>query len=154
MALVVGLIFMLRWFGRRFFGATPVAGGTRAVQVLSRSLVAPRQSVMLMQIGRRLLVIADNGSQLAPLSEITDPDEVASLVGQLRGEKLDIAGRTFGALFGRLKKDEAIDPPPADGAVSTSESAMADQPDVSNARAELSGLMEQVRLASSQFSRT
>jgi len=153
MALVVGLIFLLRWIGRRFFGATPIAGGTRAVQVLSRSLIAPRQSVMLMRIGRRLLVVADNGSQLASLSEITDPDEVAALIGQLQGEKLDIAGRTFGALFGRSRKDEAGEAAVVETPVSVDESQTA-EPDVSSARAELNGLMDQVRLASSRFSRT
>lgn len=150
MALVVGLIFFLRWLGRRFFGATPISAGTRAVQVLSRSPVAPRQSVMLMQVGRRLLVVADNGSQLSSLSEITDPDEVAALVGQLRGEKLDIAGRTFGAIFGRIKKDEVAEPVDVEAAP-ISEPAVEMQPDVSGARAELGSLMEQVRLVSNQF---
>lgn len=157
MALVVGLIFMMRWFGRRFFGATPISGGTRAVQVLSRSLVAPRQSVMLMQVGRRLLIVSDNGSQLAPLSEISDPDEVAALVGQLRGEKLDVAGRTFSAMLGRIRKDEVVEPLAVEAPIEASpisESSAAHDPDVSGARAELSGLMEQVRLVSSQFSRT
>jgi flagellar biogenesis protein FliO len=160
MALVVALIFLLRWVGRKFLGATPIAGGTRAVQVLSRTLVAPRQSIMLMRVGRRLLVVADNGSQLASLSEITDPDEVASLAGQLQSEKLDIAGKTFGALFGRMRKEEAGE----SGAVETSgsvdeplsadEAAGAEVTDVASARAELGGLMEQVRLASNRFSRT
>jgi len=165
-ALVISLIFLLRWVARRFFGVTPIAGGTRAVQVVSRSLIAPRQSVMLMRIGRRLLVVADNGSQLSSLSEITDPDEVAALVGQVQSEKIDIAGRTFGAFIGRFKKDEkdelvastlveapgevaeehVVETPTADGS--------RDGPDVSSARAELSGLMEQVRLVSSQFNRS
>jgi flagellar biogenesis protein FliO len=160
MALVVGLIFLLRWIGRRFLGATPIAGGTRAVQVLSRTLVAPRQSVMLMRVGRRLLVVADNGSQLAALSQITDPDEVAALVGQLQGEKLDVAGRTFGALFGRLKSDETSETGEVTTAASieapssiAQEGRLEDVPDVSTARAELSGLMEQVRMASNRFGR-
>jgi flagellar biogenesis protein FliO len=148
MALVLGLIFLLRWLGPRLFSAAPAASATRAVQVLSRSLVAPRQSVVLMRVGRRLLVVADNGSQLASLAQITDPDEVAALVGQLQSEKLDSAGKTFGALFSRLKKDDELELPPAVAPT------VDDESHVSAARAELSGLMEQVRLVTRQFKRT
>jgi hypothetical protein len=115
---------------------------------------------LLMRVGRRLLVVADNGSQLAFLSQITDPDEVATLIGQVQGEKLDVAGRTFGALFGRLKSDETSEtsevttPAPVDESSAEAGMPGLDTPDMSSARAELSGLMEQVRLASSRFSRT
>jgi flagellar biogenesis protein FliO len=155
-ALVVGLIFLLRWVGRRFGGA-PTAVGTRAVQVVSRSLIAPRQSVVLVRIGKRLLVVADNGSQLSPLSEISDPDEVAALVGQVQSEKIDIAGRTFGAFFGRFKrdeKDELVASEPVETLAEGIEPSHTDGSDVSAARAQLSGLMEQVRLVSSQFDRS
>jgi flagellar biogenesis protein FliO len=148
MALVLGLIFLLRWLGPRLFSAAPAASATRAVQVLSRSLVAPRQSVVLMRVGRRLLVVSDNGSQLASLAQITDPDEVAALVGQLQNEKLDSAGKTFGALFSRLKKDDELEVPPIVAPTGDDESH------VSAARAELSGLMEQVRLVTRQFKGT
>jgi hypothetical protein len=56
-----------------------------------------------------VLVAADNGSQLSPLSEITDPDEVATLIGQLQSEKGSGAFRmssakAFNSMFGRVKK--------------------------------------------------
>jgi hypothetical protein len=39
------------------------------------------------------------------LSEITDPDEVAALVGQLREEKLAVAANiAFGGLLGRMRR--------------------------------------------------
>jgi flagellar biogenesis protein FliO len=155
LALVLILILLLRWIAFRFFSAAPVANGTRAVQVLSRSLVAPRQSVVLMRVGRRLLVVADNGSQLASLAQITDADEVAALVGQVQGEKLDSAARTFGSFIGRVRKEEEPESLPAEAADTEVESAVGGQePSVSEARAELSGLMEQVRLVTRQFNRT
>jgi flagellar biogenesis protein FliO len=162
-ALVVCLIFLLRWVARRF-GAAPAPNGTRAVQVVSRSVIAPRQSVVLMRVGRRVLVVADNGTQLSSLGEISDPDEVAALIGQVQGEKIDLAGRTFGAFIGRFKRDEKDElvASSASGSLEMSseisgesvEPAASDGSDVSSARAQLSGLMEQVRLVSSQFNRT
>src|SRR4029077_6101766 len=83
-----------------------------AVQVLSRSPLTPRQQVVLLKVGRRVLVVADNGSQMNSLCQITDPDEVAGLVGQLRSEKGSGAGQgagagAFGGLFGRSRKSFA-----------------------------------------------
>ena len=73
-----------------------MAGATTAVQLLSRTVLSPKQHVMLLRVGRRLVVIGDSGGQMSALSEITDPDEVAALVGQIRDEKLTAAGPTFG----------------------------------------------------------
>jgi len=69
-----------------------------------------------------VLVVADNGSQMNSLCQITDPDEVAGLVGQLRTEKggsTGTAGGAFGGLFGRSRKsfaglgDDDPEPEPA-----------------------------------------
>jgi flagellar biogenesis protein FliO len=100
---VLGLIFFLKWGSRRLF-ALPAAGrSSRTVQVLTRSVLAPRQQVMLLQVGRRVLVVADSGSQMSNLCEITDPDEVAALLGQIRSEK-ESAANAFGSLLGRVRK--------------------------------------------------
>jgi flagellar biogenesis protein FliO len=78
---VLLLIFALRWAVKRFFPS--VVGGTSGiVRILSRSPLTPKQHVLLVQVGKRVLVLADNGTQVSPLSEITDADEVASLIGQ------------------------------------------------------------------------
>jgi hypothetical protein len=142
-------------------GAAGVPGATNAVQVLTRSPVAQRQQVLLVRVGRRLLVVSDCNGQLSPLSEITDPDEVAALVGQLRDEKLTAASTSFGNLLGRWRRgagpdDEEEDfpraapdvPGRADGAEDE------DDPAAVAASQELSGLVERVRLLSSQFKRT
>lgn len=120
LAAVVGLIFLLRWAARRFFGLPTARGASQVVQVLSRSVISPKQQLVLVKVGRRVVVAADNGSQLTSLSEITDPDEVAALVGQLRSEK--DAGRSgaltgaspkaFGSVLGGVKTGYDADRPP------------------------------------------
>ncbi len=64
-------------------GAMP-ARANRAVHVLSRTVIGPKQQLLLIQIGQRLVAVGDNGAQLTALCQITDPDEVASLIGQTR----------------------------------------------------------------------
>ena len=151
LGIVLGLIFVLRWFGRRIFPATTGRSRNRAVEVISRSPLSPKQQVMLLRVGQRLIVVGDSGSQMSPLCQITDPDEVAALVGQLRDENLPMPKRAFGSLFGRSRK--AFDSEEPARAVASDElrEPDEDQPPVATAREELSGLRERVRLLAEQF---
>jgi flagellar biogenesis protein FliO len=162
LGVVLGLIFGLRWFARRFF---PGAAGTRAsgvVRVLSRSPVAPKQHVLLVQVGRRVLVVADNGAQLCALSQITDPDEVAQLIGEVSSAK--VAGEAFDQKFGKAKQEfDANLGPSSDDALETSASASdsdeaqdlrGEDPTIGSAKGEIDGLMEKVRVLAKQLGRS
>ncbi|MDB5333764.1 MAG: hypothetical protein JWP03_4915 [Phycisphaerales bacterium] len=165
LAAVIGLILALKWGGKKLL-RTPGAGRTsRAVQVLARSAVSPRQQILLLRVGRRVIVVGDSGSQMNALSEITDADEVAALVGQIQDDKPDLAARAFGAMFRRARSgmesnDEAEAEHPQDGTgASVSEAPSAEPADaeeaeaaaISDTREELNGLMKKVRLMSRQL---
>lgn len=174
LAIVLALIFALRWILRRSMSATLQPGATSAVQVLSRSPLSPRQQLLLLRVGRRLLVVSDCNGQLSSLSEISDPDEVAALVGQLRDEKRTSPSGSFGNLLGMWRRggedaerDDDVDAvnaaageefpraaPDAPGLRGRrdrhGDDEGADLSDVS-ARDEIQGLMERVRLISNQF---
>jgi len=106
LSIVLGIIFTLRWVGRKYFPAVGPKASS-AVRVLSRSPIAPKRQVLLVQVGRRVLVLADNGTQLNPLSEITDADEVASLIGQVGSSATP---GVFDSAFGKARDsfDEAV----------------------------------------------
>ena len=151
LAIVIGLIFVLRWVGRSVFPAVSGKGASRAIEVLSRSPLSPKQQVLLLRVGRRLVVVGDTGGQMNPLCEISDPDEVAALVGQIRDEKSTaLMGGAFGTMFRRSRKGfedaEVSNEPPAPPLQDDEEFAP-----VTSARQELSGLRERVRLLSEQF---
>ncbi len=93
------------------------------------------------------------------LSEITDADEVAALLGQLQGDHSDRATRSFGSLFGKMRKtyesepeQDAGDAEPAevDRRIRDREEEDTD-PSVVSTRQELVGLMDKVRTLQSQF---
>lgn len=152
LGIVIGLIFVLRWCGRLFFPATVGRGRSRAVEVISRSPLSPKQQVMLLRVGRRLIVVGDSGQQMNPLCQITDPDEVAELVGQLRDERTSTPSRAFGAMFGRSRHEfEPTEDAPATASSALREAdADVDAP-VATAREELSGLRDRVRMLAEQF---
>jgi flagellar biogenesis protein FliO len=155
LAAVIGLILLLRWGGQRLFNTPLAQGSTRAVQVLSRSVLAPRQHILLVQVGKRVLVVGDCGTQMSPLCEISDADEVASLIGQIRSEKTVAAVRPFGSLFGRAREQIVTD----EDTELTADGVDAELPDgpqdeeaaLATTRNELSGLAEKIRLVSRQL---
>jgi flagellar biogenesis protein FliO len=155
---VIALILLMRWVARRFFGAAGPGRSTRAVQVLSRSPVTPRQQLVVLRVGRRLLVVADGGAQMSTLTEITDPDEVASLIGQLQDDHTDRAGKSFGSLFGKMRGRYESDGETAAETVSGSGSADLfselnedDQHVVKSTRHEVDGLLAKMQMIKRQF---
>ena len=147
---VVLLIIAMRWLGKGMLPGASNHRASRAVQVLLRSTVAPKQQIMLVQIGRHLVLVGSAGSEMNPLCEIRDADEVAEVLSQLRSEKRSTA-KSFRALFGRAERAyESPEPPAADEAEGEAET---DQPDAATSatREELSGLMARVRRIANQF---
>jgi hypothetical protein len=146
------------------FPAAAVGRSSSVIRVLSRSVVAPKQQFLLLQVGKRIIVVGDCGTSMNRLSEITDPDEVASLIGQIDAVKPESISRAFGQLFGNAREQfnageeqDTSDEPELElagtGGASLMESSDGD-PEVVSTRGELNGLMERVRMLSRQFRRT
>lgn len=155
LGLVLALIFTLRWIGRKYF--PNVAGGRAhgAVRVLSRSHVAAKQQVVLLQVGRRVLVVADNGTQMSPLSEITEPDEVAQLIGQMTSP-YTADSQEFESEFGKAK--ESFDETTAASAAPMPDPQLAEveppaDDSLESAQGEIKGLMQKVRGLAKQLGR-
>jgi flagellar biosynthetic protein FliO len=167
LAVVIALILLLRWGGKKLFQKGGMSRSTRAVQVLARAPLAPRQHIVLVRVGRRVLVVGECGSQMNPLCEITDGDEIAALLGQLQDEKLTLPGRAFNSLFQRARgamggsdaQDEEESAAVADAGApapeAETEPAAAlespDEPAISETRNEITGLMAKIRVLSSHF---
>ncbi len=158
LAIVLFLIFVLRWLSQRMFGKTVAGRASRAVQVLSRNVISPKQQLLVVQVGRRLLVVGDSGQQMNALCEITDPQEMAALIGQIHEEKRESTGRAFGALFGQAGSNfgekESEPPRPPVVADEDDDGSSTGPSGVQETRDELSGLMDTVRGMSRQFRRT
>lgn len=148
---VVALILLLRWVGQRALAANGGRGGkSAAVRVLSRTMLAPRQQVLLLHVGRRVVVVGDSGGRMSPLCEIADPDEVAALVGASQSTGSEAAKAVFGSVFRRAKEpfaDETDVSDPADVLAISH----ADQPSDDAEPAPVGNLLDKVRLMRNQF---
>lgn len=153
LGVVLALIFALRWLSRRVFPSVSAGQSSAAVRLLARSVVTPRQQVLLLQVGRRIVVAADNGSQLSPLSEITDADEIAGLLGQIDSTRSGSISGAFGALFGKATQqlEQDVGPRPETDAAHHDDALAGDARAV---RGELSGLMDKIKLLTRQYRRS
>jgi flagellar biogenesis protein FliO len=147
---VLLLIFALRWVVKRYFPT--VAGGTSGlVRVLSRSPLTAKHQVLLVQVGKRVLVLADNGTQVSALSEITDADEAASLIGQAlpRAAVKESFDASLDQAEQHYEEKSAIDVTPL-----TNETQAADEAHAVGLKSgEIDGLMEKVRSLAKQLGR-
>jgi len=154
---VVGLILMLRLGMRRLFPGDIALRSTRAIQVLSRCTISPRQHLLLIRVGKRLIVVGDSGTQLNPLCEIADGNEIEALLAQVH-EDSAAATHRFELFFGKARKgyepelsEAEAKVPPADAAFDPTHELI--DPSLSQTRKELSGLSEKVRDLARQMGR-
>lgn len=81
LAIVIGLILASFWFYRK---AAPTMSGAlpkQVVQVLGRTPLAPRQQLVLLRLGSKLVLVSNLHGEVRTISEITDPLEVDRLAG-------------------------------------------------------------------------
>jgi flagellar biogenesis protein FliO len=122
----------------------PGVGGRSAgaLQVVSRLNISPKQQILLLRVGRRLVVVGNSGTQMNTLCDISDPEEAAILLGQTTTERQGSIASSFNAVLGEEEKhfEEETPPNPEDAELATT-------------REEINGLMEKVRGMSKQFRR-
>jgi flagellar biosynthetic protein FliO len=75
---VLALIFAVMIVVRRYVPSVRAMSGG-ALKVISRVHLSPKQSVALVQVGPRLILIGVTPDRLTPLGEISDPREVSDL---------------------------------------------------------------------------
>lgn len=86
------------WALRRMMpGAAPATSGGRLVEVLSRAAVGPKQSVVLVRVGSRLVLVGVTPESIRTLSEIQEAGEVERLAFQSAAPPA--RGGAFGAMI-------------------------------------------------------
>jgi flagellar biogenesis protein FliO len=102
LAAVIGLLLLLRLGLRRLGG--PLAGGGRpagVLEVLARYPIARAQQIVLLKLCGRIVLLHQTRTGLTPLSEVSDPNEVAALLARVESGGRDGAGG-FPSLLDRL----------------------------------------------------
>jgi len=93
---VIGLVF---WAVRKYVPGMRRLTGSGVVRVLARTYLSPRQSVTLIKVGRRILVVGQSADRLSALGEVSDEQEVSELLGLCRSEGDGSLSRSFQKVF-------------------------------------------------------
>ncbi len=93
LGLVLAGIVVFSLLARRFVPAVRAAH-SGALRVLTRTHLSSRQSVVLLQAGRKLLLIGVTPERIAPLCVLDDPEENAEIFAAIDGPASE-RGRRF-----------------------------------------------------------
>jgi flagellar biosynthetic protein FliO len=140
LGVVIGIILLMAYLSKRMMNPGG-KGGADAMTVLARQNISPRQQLMLVQVGRRVVMVGNSGSQMNALAEITDPDEIADVMNRCNRRK-KAAAEAFTDLFSKAERD--FDPSVEEKAVAEENSSAADS-QLIKTKNELTNLLEKVR---------
>jgi flagellar biogenesis protein FliO len=100
LAVVLGLMLVARGVARRFSG--PLVGGGRpsgVIEVLGRYPIGRAQQLVLLRMVGRVVLLHQSRAGVTTISEITDPDEVATVLARVHtAARSGPAGRFHGFL--------------------------------------------------------
>lgn len=110
LGVVIGLIFGVRLLLAKAT-KTPLVSTTSAVEVLSRTSVAPRSHVLLLRVGSQVLVVGESSGGLRTLSAVQNEEDVAALLQAVESSKPQSIAGGFSSLMGKFNRhyDEAED---------------------------------------------
>lgn len=106
LAIVVGLFLLLATFLKKAAPRShrPLPG--EVVSVLGRTPLSGKQVAHLLKVGSKLVLVSVTPEGVAPIAEVTDPDEVTRLLGLCEQESAHSASAAFRDVFDRLARDE------------------------------------------------
>lgn len=79
--IVLGLFLGVAWCYRKTLNTSLGGIPKQVVSVLGRTAIAPRQQLILVRFGSKLVLVSMNQGETRAISEITDPIEVDQLAG-------------------------------------------------------------------------
>lgn len=156
LCLALGIVLLAIYVSHRVWKKLGMPGasgrGAGVLQVVSRLSIAPKQQIMLVRVGRRLVLVGNSGAQMNALCEIGDADEAAAILGDAATQREESSSAAFSAVLGGEQKqfeEETEQTPAEEGAGAEA----GEEAELATTRAELSGLMDKVRSLSNQFRR-
>jgi flagellar biogenesis protein FliO len=104
LAVVICLILILARIFRRHAPLFSQALPPEALEILGRRFLDQRQSILLLRIGSRILVVGSSQAGLQGIGEVSDPMEVDLIAGMCRGSR---NGSGLGTSFLGLLKGQS-----------------------------------------------
>ena len=102
---VIGLILLLRAVVSKLSGRPIATAASPVFEVLTRTSIAPRNHLLLIRLGKRLLVVGQTPAGLHTLANIDDSEEVAELLSSVTAAGDRSVSSGFAQLFKRFNSE-------------------------------------------------
>jgi len=139
--IVLALIIAAAYLFRRYLLGSQRKFIPSGMEIIARNNINPKQSLCLVKLGGRLILLGLSPNHMALLHTIDDPEEVAQLIGRLQENKPGSITNSFGKLFHRESDIYQDDVSPAE----QDNYRNGKNPSWHQARGELSALLDKVK---------
>ena len=104
---VLFLIIVAAYLFRRFALGPRPNTGSAAVEIIARNNItnSPKQSLCLVRLGKRLVLLGLSPNHMASLVSVDDPEEIAQIIGQLEKKSPKSITNTFEKMFNSQEQD-------------------------------------------------
>ena len=99
LALVIGMIVLVAWLLKFFFGRRLALGGGSLLQLVASVPLGERRFISVLRVGERYYLVGISSAEISLLSTL-DPDDVKTW---LEGDKQDAGESGFARLLRRLR---------------------------------------------------
>jgi flagellar biogenesis protein FliO len=144
LGLVIALILLLRLILQRMNRYTP-SGTDGLVELLGRSAIGPKTSIMFLRIDRRIVVVAQTPAGMNTLTEINDEEQIAALMARFEAAKPQSLSVGFKSLLSRFDRDHDVPTGTEVEASSIDEGGDSNERHLDRTRDSLGDLMARIR---------
>jgi flagellar biogenesis protein FliO len=105
LAVVLGLIYGGRAILRRFVPGAVAGNGRGVIEILARYPLCKNQSLVLLRLGSQLVLLSQGKETSQSVLVVSDPQEVAAIMGQVQGARPDSIQAGFSRLLDGARED-------------------------------------------------
>ncbi len=105
LAIVLGLIFIGKAAARKFLPQAKTSNGKNVIEILARHPLSKNQSLVLVRIGSQIVTLNQGKDSSQSVLVISDPTEVAKIIGQIDGQSPNSIQSGFNRLLANARMD-------------------------------------------------
>jgi flagellar biogenesis protein FliO len=105
LAIVIGLIFIGKAAARKYLPQAKTANGKNVIEILARHPLCKNQSLVLVRIGSQIVTLNQGKDSSQSVLVISDPTEVAKILGQIDGQNPNSIQAGFNKLLANARMD-------------------------------------------------
>lgn len=96
LAIVLALVLAAAWAVKRYLPARRLVTGSGVLEVVARLPLSPKQSLVLVKMGQRMVLVGVTPERVNTVCHVDDPEQVAELTGRIASQARGFGSHEFG----------------------------------------------------------